>query len=57
MSGKDLCNQMIVVNIKENDTFDTNDSFPMIFPNIFIDYSLGEMQTTDIKWKHWNTHL
>ena len=26
----------------------------MSFLNIFIDYSLGEMQTIDMKWKHWN---
>ena len=55
MLGKDLYGQMIIVSIKENDTFDSDDAFPMSFPNIFVDYPLGEMQATDTKWKHWNT--
>ena len=55
MSGKDLYSQTIVVSIMENNTFDSDDAFPVSFPNIFIDYPLGEMRTTDMKWKHWNT--
>ena len=55
MSGKDLYNQTIVISIKENNIFNSNDAFPMSFPNVFVDYPLGEMQTTDVKWTHWNT--
>ena len=55
MLGKDLYKQTIIVSIKENDTFNSNDAFPMSFLNIFVDYPLGEMRTTDTKWKHWNT--
>ena len=28
-----------------------NDTFPTRFPNIFVNYPLGEMKTTDKKWK------
>ena len=41
MSGKDLYSQTIVVSIMENNTFDSDDAFPVSFPNIFIDYPLG----------------
>ena len=27
----------------------------MSFPNIFVNYPLGEMWTTNTKWKHWDT--
>ena len=54
MSGKNLYNQMIIIRMRKNDNFDSNDTFPMSFPNIFIDYPLGQMRTTDTKWKHWN---
>ena len=47
--GKDLYDQTIIVSIKENDTFDSDDALRMSFPNIFVDYPLGEMQTTDTK--------
>ena len=48
LSGKDLYKQMIVVNSMENDTF------PVRFPNIFIDYLLGQMRVGDKLWTHWN---
>ena len=46
---------MIIISVKENDTFDSDDAFPTSFPNIFVDYPLGEMRTTNTKWKPWNT--
>ena len=46
---------MIVVSIKENDIFDSDDTFPESFPNVFADYPLGQMRATDTKWKHYNT--
>ena len=55
MSGKDLYDQMITIGIKENDAFDSNDTFSVSFPNIFIDYFLDKMQTINTKWKDWNT--
>ena len=46
LSGKDLYKQMIVVS--------TGDTFPARFPNVFIDYPLGEMKVGD-KWcTNWN---
>ena len=45
--------QMLNTN-KDTDTFDCDDIFPANFPNIFVQYHLGEMRTTDIKWKNWN---
>ena len=29
-------------------------TFPAIFPNIFIDYLLGQMRVGDKLWMHWN---
>ena len=52
MSRKDLYDQTIVISIKENDSFDSDDDFPASFSNIIINYTLGKMQTTDMKWKH-----
>ena len=39
LSGKDLYRQMIVVSNK--------DTFPSRFPNIFVDYLLGQMRVGD----------
>ena len=39
LSGKDLYKQMIVVS--------TRDTFPVSFPNIFIDYLLEQMHVGD----------
>ena len=49
LSSKDLYKQMIVVSIKGNDTF------PASFPNIFVDYPLGEMNVGDQLWTNWDT--
>ena len=38
LSGKDLYKQTIVMSAMENDTF------PARFPNIFVDYRLGQMR-------------
>ena len=41
LSGKDLYKQTIVVSAMENDTL------PARFPNIFVDYLLGQMRVGD----------
>ena len=46
LSGKDLYKQTIVVSAR--------DTFPVRFPNIFVDYPLGEMKIGDKSWKNWN---
>ena len=43
LSGKDLHKQTIVISIKENHTFSSDDTFPVSFLNIFVNYPLGEM--------------
>ena len=48
LSGKDLYKQTIVVSVMENDTF------PARFPNIFVDYPLGQMRVGDKLWTNWN---
>ena len=53
LSGKDLYKQMVAVSVKENDTFSSDDTFPVSFPNIFVDYPLGEMKI-GILWMNWN---
>ena len=45
LSGKDLYKQTIVMSAMENDTF------PARFPNIFVDYLLGQMRVGDKLWK------
>ena len=47
-SGKDLYKQTIVVSAR------THDTFPARFPNIFVDYPLGQMRVGDKLWTHWN---
>ena len=39
---------MIVISVSGNDTF------PVSFPNIFVDYPLGEMQIGNKSWTNWN---
>ena len=46
LSGKDLYNQMIVIS--------SDDTFPLRFPNIFVDYPLRKMRVADKVWKNWN---
>ena len=61
--GKDLYKQTIIVSI--NDTLSRDDTFLASFPNIFVNYHLGEMRTTDMKWTNrykaplrlWQTQL
>ena len=48
LSGKDLYKHTIVVSIG------THDTFPARFPNIFIDYPLGQMHVGDKLWTNWN---
>ena len=48
LSGKDLYKQTIVMSAIENDTF------PVRFPNIFVDYPLGQMLVGDKLWTNWN---
>ena len=48
LSGKDLYKQTIVVSAG------THDTFPARFPNIFIDYPLGQMHVGDKLWANWN---
>ena len=43
LSGKDLYKQRIVISVKVNGTFSSDNTFPASFPNIFVDYPLGEM--------------
>ena len=46
LSGKDLYKQTIVVSSK--------DTFPARFPNIFVNYLLGQMRVGDKVWTNWN---
>ena len=46
LSGKDLYKQTIVVS--------KDDTFPVRFPNIFVDYPLGQMRAGDKLWTNWN---
>ena len=48
LSCKDLYKQTIVVSDRDN--------FPARFPNIFVDYLLGQMRVVDKLWMHWNEH-
>ena len=50
-SGKDLYKHTIIVSAMENDTF------PARFPNIFVDYLLGQMCVGDKLWTNWNNAL
>ena len=47
LSGKDLYKQTIVVSVIGNDTFSSDVTFPVRFPNIFVDDHLGEMKIVD----------
>ena len=48
LSGKDLYKQTIVVSVRTHDTFSAR------FPNIFVDYPLGQMRVGDKLWTNWN---
>ena len=49
LSGKDLYKQTIVVSAGTH-----NDTFPARFPNIFVNYPLGQMCVGDKLWRNWN---
>ena len=49
LSGKDLYKQEIFVSARG-----ARDIFPARFPNIFVDYMLGEMKVGDKLWTNWN---
>ena len=49
LSGKDLYKQTIVVSSGSH-----GDTFPARFPNIFVDYPLGQMRVADKLWTNWN---
>ena len=49
LSFKDLYKQMIVVSAGAH-----NFTFPARFPNIFVDYPLGQMLVGDELWTNWN---
>ena len=46
LSGKDLCKQTMVIS--------KDGTFPVRFPNIFVDYLLGSMKVSDKLWMNWN---
>ena len=48
LSGKDLYKQAIVMSAG------THDTLPARFPNIFLDYPLGQMRVGDKLWTNWN---
>ena len=48
LSGKDLYKQTIVMS--------KDGSFPARFPNIFVDYPLGQMRVGDKLWTNLNEH-
>ena len=52
LSGKDLYKQTIVVSAVTHDGVPL--TFPARFPNIFVDYPLGQMRVGDKLWKNWN---
>ena len=49
LSGKDLYKQTIVMSARTHE-----DTFPARFPNIFVDYPLGQMCVGDKLWTNWN---
>ena len=50
LSGKDLYKQTIAVSAMDNDGL----TFPARFPNIFVDYPLGQIRVGDKLWTNWN---
>ena len=49
LSGEDLYQQTIVVSAGGHD-----DTFSVRFPNIFVDYPLGQMHVGYKLWTNWN---
>ena len=47
LSGKDLYKQKIIVSASRPLGRSSNDTFPVRFPNIFVNYPLGQMCVGD----------
>ena len=55
LSGKGLYKQTIVVStVGAAKTSSKDNTFPARFPNIFVDYLLGQMHVGDKLWMNWN---
>ena len=55
LSGKDLYKQTIVISVRGMAKASSkDDTFPVRFPNIFVDYPLGQMRVGDKLWMNWN---
>ena len=54
LSGKDLYKQTIVISTRGVAKASSKDTFPTRFPNIFVDYPLGQMHVGDKLWTHWS---
>ena len=54
LSGKDLYKQTIVVSAGGAAIASDRDTFPVRFPNIFVDYPLGQMHVGVKLWTNWN---
>ena len=54
LSGKDLYKQTIVISASRPVGHSSKDNFLSRFPNIFVDYSLGQMKVGDKVWTNWN---
>ena len=59
LSGKDLYKQTIVVRAGAHGTLEGSwaqraHTCPARFPNIFVDYPLGQMRVGDRTWMNWN---
>ena len=56
LSGKDLYKQTVVISAGgvASTSAMGNDTFPVRFPNIFVDYPLGQMHVGDKLWMNWN---
>ena len=58
LSGKDLYKQTIVMSKDDGVTVRPwalrAHTFPARFPNIFVDYPLGQMRVGDKLWTNWN---
>ena len=54
LSGKDLYKQTIVVSAGGTAKASNRDTFHARYPNILVDYPLGQMKVGDKLWTHWN---
>ena len=56
LSGKDLYKQTIVISTRGAREHSSKDTFPGRFPNIFVDYLLGQMCVRDKLWMKLDEH-